>query len=177
MAGFPDWISLDYIISEYIFKHTDMPDTDNEMMAWCYPFPVLAIQDSTPPVTPEQTAYLFCKTWKARLWGRRSYSPGYVDLYNSSNREVGYLCLHNEESQAPFPDTGREGRDGLPVELVIVYKSRKYSVYDEDLEGKNWCTVLWIEWEDGVAYRLASGHVKAEDWEKLDTESVDIVLG
>jgi hypothetical protein len=37
--------------------------------------------------------------------------------------------------------------------------------------------VLWVEWKDGVAYRLASGKVKTEEWEKLDTESVDLILG
>lgn len=37
--------------------------------------------------------------------------------------------------------------------------------------------VLWVEWEDGVAYRLASGRVAKEAWEEADLEDVSLVLG
>ena len=37
--------------------------------------------------------------------------------------------------------------------------------------------VLWIEWEDGVAYRKAIGHVWKDEWDAADTEEVDIRLG
>lgn len=37
--------------------------------------------------------------------------------------------------------------------------------------------LLWVEWKDGVAYRFASGNVIAEEWKKLDTIAIDLVLG
>jgi len=37
--------------------------------------------------------------------------------------------------------------------------------------------VLWIEWEDGIAYRKAIGHVWKDRWDAADTEEVDIRLG
>jgi len=37
--------------------------------------------------------------------------------------------------------------------------------------------VLWIEWEDGIAYRKAIGHVWKDEWDAADTEEVDIRLG
>jgi hypothetical protein len=37
--------------------------------------------------------------------------------------------------------------------------------------------VLWIEWEDGVAYRKAVGTILRDAWDAADTEEVDIRLG
>jgi len=37
--------------------------------------------------------------------------------------------------------------------------------------------VLWIEWEDGIAYRKAIGHVWKDEWDAADTQEVDIRLG
>lgn len=39
------------------------------------------------------------------------------------------------------------------------------------------CRVLWVEWEDGVAYRRASGWVDRGQLERHDLEDVDLVLG
>lgn len=170
---------------KYVFSHANWPSPENKTKYWNYPFPVAGIQDSTPPFTPEQTPYLFCKTSRARLWGRQIDRGNITHLYNSSGRAVGYLHLHNKDSLALFPRTEPEAGHGLPVELVVVYKSRKYieerrknaESYDHLLEMEDGNVVLWVEWTDGVAYRLASGKVKTKEWEKLDTESIDLVLG
>lgn len=170
---------------KYIFKHEAMPDLYGESIAWYYPFPVAEILDSTPPVTPEQTPYLFCKTWRARVWGRQARNGNIAQLYNTSGREVGYLHLHNKESLALFPVTNSVAGHGLLVEVVVVCKSRQYSktwnaeisMYDHPIRREDMYTVLWVDWKDNIAYRLASGHVKTEDWEKLDTEIIDLVLG
>jgi hypothetical protein len=37
--------------------------------------------------------------------------------------------------------------------------------------------VLWIEWEDGIAYRKGIGRVFKEAWESMDLEPVDVLLG
>jgi hypothetical protein len=37
--------------------------------------------------------------------------------------------------------------------------------------------VMWIEWENGIAYRKAVGRVYKEAWESLDLEEVDVLLG
>lgn len=175
---------------DYIFKHSDMPEgTDTDSAAWFYPFPVPLIQNSTPPVTPEQTPYLFCNTWGARLWGRQAGKGNTATLYNSVGREVGSLHLHNEDDLSLFPSPGAPGDPevvpGLPVDLVLLYKSRKYSkTFNEEqdeyglpLVSYDRYQVLWVEWKEGVAYRLAGGYVKAEEWEKLDAKTVDLVLG
>lgn len=176
-----------YECGRYIFSHVDMPGPDGDTGYWYYPFPVPKVQDSTPPITPEQTPYLFCKTSRARLWGRQTSKGNIVHLYNSSGRAVGYLHLHNKDSLALFPRTISEAGHGLSVELVVVYKSRRFwpasytsrvrKWFDDLLDMEDGYVVLWVEWTDGVAYRLASGAVKTEEWEKLDTESIDLILG
>jgi hypothetical protein len=37
--------------------------------------------------------------------------------------------------------------------------------------------VLWIEWEDGIAYRKGLGRVFKEAWDRMETEEIDLVLG
>jgi hypothetical protein len=56
-----------------------------------------------------------------------------------------------------------------------------HSLYGIHTPASNWqfryYDVLWIEWEDGIAYRKAIGQVWKEDWDAADTEEVDIRLG
>jgi hypothetical protein len=58
-----------------------------------------------------------------------------------------------------------------------------YIVYQEEepslKESRRDCYhVLWIEWEDGVAYRRANGCVLKNSWERLkEKELVDLILG
>lgn len=172
---------------EYIFKHTAMPDRDTGNEAWYYPFPVAAIENSTPPFTPEQTSYLFCNTWGVRLWGQRTGKSreNTAVLYNSFGKAVGSLHLHHKDDLSLFPDTDSEDAPGLPVDLVVLYKSRQYSktwnaqkeTYELPLKKEDMYKVLWVEWKEGIAYRLASGVVWAKEWEKLDPQTVDLVLG
>ncbi|KAH7116418.1 hypothetical protein EDB81DRAFT_873324 [Dactylonectria macrodidyma] len=64
-------------------------------------------------------------------------------------------------------------------------KARLYSktwnedrkMYDLPLTKKTTYVVLWVEWKDGVAYRLASGQVREAEWDKLDREKVSLILG
>jgi hypothetical protein len=62
----------------------------------------------------------------------------------------------------------RELRYVEPLKMALLSKN-------QDLYC--WNNVMWIEWEDGIAYRKAIGRVWAEVWERQDREKVDIVLG
>ena len=37
--------------------------------------------------------------------------------------------------------------------------------------------VLWIEWEDGIAYRKRLGRMARDRWEAQDREWLDLILG
>lgn len=93
---------------------------------------------------------------------------------------MGKLHLHNGDFLARFPEGSSKYEKGLEVELVAIYKSRSYSKTTWEPLKKpigDLYVVLWIEWRDGVAYRLASGEVEADEWEALRPQSVSLVLG
>ncbi|KAK8017202.1 HET-domain-containing protein [Apiospora marii] len=123
--------------------------------AWHYPFPVAEIHESVlPPCMPEQTAYLFCDTTGARLWGHLSGDYNMVTLCRRDGVTVGLLHLHSEDSLHRFPTSVTKEEAGLPVELVAIYKSRQYSkTWDEQelryrlpLTQSDVYCVLWVEW-------------------------------
>lgn len=176
---------------KYVFEHESMPHDEISTTAsrnWYYPFPVPEVDESTQPNMPEQTEFLFCKTDKAQFLGFQKDGQGNdVILYNIHNEIIGFLNLVNREFLSRFPrfQTEDESSAGLPIELVAVCKIRSYSkvwnewekVCDNPVSKEDTYLVLWVEWEDGIAYRLASGHVNVEEWDKLDLETISLVLG
>jgi hypothetical protein len=108
-----------------------------------------------------------------------------VDLLNKSGLHVGKLRLHYEDQLDGFPREGTHDDIGKDVELVSIYRSwRRERIFDLEKRcyaslGDPWESyqVLWVEWKDGVAYRLAGGYVRRESWEELDLEDISLVLG
>ena len=39
------------------------------------------------------------------------------------------------------------------------------------------CDVLWVEWEDGIAYRRGLGRMLKSAWYAVKIEEIDLVLG
>ncbi|TLS26079.1 hypothetical protein PpBr36_06884 [Pyricularia pennisetigena] len=152
---------------------------------WHYPFPVAEINDTTPPSLPEQTEYLFCETSKASLWGYQAGDFNAVTLVDGQRNVVGSLVLHNDDFLHRFPPSPSEEILGLQVELVAIHKSRIYEkTWDADKQRHELpprkhdvYVVLWVDWKDGVAYRLARGEVAADAWDHLPHENISLVLG
>ncbi len=40
-----------------------------------------------------------------------------------------------------------------------------------------WYNVLWIEWEEEIAYRKGVGRIHKAAWEAQELEWIDVVLG
>ncbi|RGP71648.1 heterokaryon incompatibility [Fusarium sporotrichioides] len=176
--------------NKYVFEHESMPNDEISTTSsrnWYYPFPIPEVNEATQPDMPEQTEYLFCKTSRAHLLGFQEGEGNDVILYNIHNKRVGLLNLVNEDFLSRFPKPLAEDKNGtgLPVELVAVCKIRTYGkewneskeIYDNPVSRKDTYLVLWVEWEDGIAYRLASGKVEVEEWDKLDLETILLILG
>lgn len=166
----------------YVFKHCNMPDVDCD--SWYFPFPVTDIQESTPPFTPDQTSYIFCETRRARLWLHQAGEKNILEICNKAGDSIGLLHLHSQEQLERFPKTVANDVPRMQIELVAIYRSRKYAkTYGEEQKRYTYpqkvpesYEVLWVEWVDGVAYRLASGHVRKADWEESDLEDVSLIL-
>ncbi|RGP58395.1 hypothetical protein FSPOR_11896 [Fusarium sporotrichioides] len=176
----------------YVFSHEAMPGHFGKPAEWYYPFPVKGIQPSTLPFMPEQTQYLFCETTQAKVLGLQqdldeseSWRDNEIKLCDISGKEIGNLYLVDEESKDRFPNIVDGIEIGLPIDVVAVCKLKTCSKtwnQEENKYGfpfikKESYAVLWVEWKDGIAYRVASGKVTAAEWEQLGLERVSLVLG
>jgi len=101
---------------------------------------------------------------------------------------IGRMWLHNaeqfDEETDAFTDSGN--RTAL-INVVAISRSSfsgqaRDTMYFHDYDDDPWplkdrINVLWVKWEQGIAYRVASGYVCEEDWERLELEEIDLVLG
>ncbi|KAK1718440.1 heterokaryon incompatibility protein-domain-containing protein [Colletotrichum lupini] len=168
---------------KYTFRHSSMSDHDDEH-PWYWPFPVPDIQESTQPFMPEQTLYISCDTRRARVSAFQADEHNDVSLY-SEEKKIGGLRLHNKGQLESFPQLDAGWAAAKEVELVAISRVRNYKkTFDETIKrythpftASEVYSVLWVEWIDGVAYRLASGHVDKTAWEGLPLEDVSLILG
>lgn len=169
----------------YIFRHENMPENNESEHAWHWPFPVPDIKESTQPFVPEQTPYICCDTQRAHVFAFQAGKGNEATLYSSQDKSIGTLRLHNKEQLQRFPRSDSGWAAAAVIELVAICRTRCYSkTFNEDLRlytapFNKWeeYTVLWVEWIDGVAYRLAVGQVDKASWEALDLEDVALILG
>ncbi|KAJ2990194.1 hypothetical protein NUW58_g3074 [Xylaria curta] len=179
----------------YVFQHEAMKKRSelfgNATHWWYYPVPVADITASTPPFTPEQTEYLFCTTYRACLWAAWNYNPveesRVMDLFNAVPRKVGFLEPMSRLEDFPFIVKDGESDIKIPmgkqVELVAISRFKQYEKLKLANEGTfsdivtEHIAVLWVEWVNGVAYRLGYGEVEKEEWGKLPLERIELVLG
>lgn len=134
---------------------------------------------------PDQTPYLCCETHRAHVVTFQAGNGNDATLYSGQDKVIGTLHLHNKEQLQRFSRFEAGWAAGEEVELVAICRARYYSkTFDEQarkyrLPFKTWevCMVLWVEWIDGVAYRLACGEVDKAAWEGLALEEVSLILG
>jgi len=174
-------------------------------LGYSYPFPVPEPYSTSVGVTVPQTAYLSAQTSRAFLFGKAVHKNAlmqehHVWLKSSQDQYAGFLYLNNPEQESLFKQTGNDSSSPNPLELVATSKGTIRSLFPPELDwelelersseafrmGKeredrkvvDCIFVLWIEWEDGVAYRRACGVVIAEIWEReREKELVDLILG
>lgn len=185
----------------YVYKHENLRGAqwDPSSTFWeptdafFYPFPVPKITESTPPEMPKQTAYLFCTTQRVRLWTRgQRISTKYhwentncIHLHDEAGGRVGTLQLHNQDQLRWLEAESAGTERGVQLELVAINRvltwgmtfGEQLGTYDPPRWSKDERTVLWIEWEKGVAYRQAASHIEKSYWENLHVEDVELVSG
>lgn len=181
----------------FLYKHRSLSGDDSDSRKknmFFYPFPVPDITETTRPDMPEQTAYLFCTTQRARVWtrGDKAVVPDgshssklLICIHGGFNVTIGTLQLHDGDQLRRLLDASAGTELGVSIELVAI--NRMWTSGNTFIEGegrwglpqwiRDFYTVLWIEWEGGVAYRKAIGWIEKSKWEQLDLEDVDLVLG
>jgi hypothetical protein len=167
----------------YYYKHKSAPTTE-----FWYPIPLCEGLQAPPPRHSE--TLINCRTQRTWLYVANrvadTYFPTYrstYSLYDAEGAWVGVLYLHSKPESL---------LNNSICELVEI--SRGYAVegdrfvyIDEwrlpdrpkspDGETYEFINVLWVEWEEGIAYRKAYGRVMESAWEAQELEWIDLVLG
>ncbi|KAH8650015.1 heterokaryon incompatibility protein-domain-containing protein [Xylariales sp. PMI_506] len=167
------------------YRHPSIPDT-----YFLYPLPIPdpSLSASNPPQTP----LLFCSAPRAWFYATNDfniYRPA-VSLRRHNGLLAGFLNLHDYKTQELFPKTGLQEKVELIAiseGFVVTSKTRKchapqldeLQIYPQLIDGDfyEFYNVLYIIWENGMAYRKGVGRVFRTAWEEYSTEWVDICLG
>ncbi|KAK3369558.1 heterokaryon incompatibility protein-domain-containing protein [Lasiosphaeria ovina] len=177
----------------FVYSHRKFPRDKLERHGlFFYPFPVPNIDEFTPSDMPEQTAFLFCRTLGARLWAREQDLRGNFDLeampvqlFNEVGNTIGTLQPHDGSQMAEIRSASRGNKLGAEVTVVAInmIRRQKLTRYEGGLSSgypliiQDIYTVLWVEWEGGVAYRKGVGSVEKAMWEQLKLYDFNLVLG
>ena len=180
----------------YFYKHESDPTTE-----FWYPIP-LCSPELVP--TPNYDRLLSCRTQRTWLFLSEPKIRGkYMDNSWLTIRDVqkkwaGILYSDEEflPEDPPQLDTPPPSHsESHPhCELVVISRAYAYEGYVVDWEmeeqsheerlragGKGskyeFYNVLWIEWEQGIAYRKGVGRVEKAAWEAQELEWIDLVLG
>lgn len=181
----------------YFSKHESDPTTE-----FWYPIP-LCSPELVP--TPNYDRLLSCRTQRTWLFlsGHKMHGQ-YIDNHCSSIRDVqgkwaGTLTsdeeLHPLAEDSPQLDTPplSHSEPHLRCELVAISRGYAYEgkytpgMEEWDLEERpkaggngskyEWYNVLWVEWEEGIAYRKGVGRIEKAMWEAQELEWIDLMLG
>lgn len=114
----------------------------------------------------------------------------FIRVFIGTGKRVGTLRPHNNAQAELFSRILVQTElsnfsTGKNVELVAICRTRthkktwdvKNERYTGPIKTSDEYDVLWIEWKDGVAYRLASGTADKNNWEELELEHISLILG
>lgn len=134
-----------------------------------------------------ESRFLFFKAQHAWLFMGQDVKPhhywpvGFVKLYDQKGNWAGSLRLHTHP-----PDRAPTGESCELIALSLATISiDSYPYHNPGWEIPNRCcepmysfyNVLWVEWENGIAYRKAVGKVSKEMWDNQAPVTIDVVLG
>ncbi|QDS75313.1 hypothetical protein FKW77_001554 [Venturia effusa] len=132
--------------------------------------------------------------------GEKDYFPSWSWLgwYGNVGAEVffGTLTLNSttvpKEVLSPFSIVERQHRETYSlsnpdfpgIELIELSRERGNTMMD----GASWqprnkagffefVNIMWIEWQDGIAYRKAIGQIMQHVWDGYELETIDVTLG
>jgi hypothetical protein len=181
----------------YFYKHESDPTAE-----FWYPIP-LCSPEHVP--MPNYDRLLSCRTQQARLSLLENISRGVNglnDCYTIRDFQGKWAgTLYSDEKRPPFAedppqlDTPRPSNAEAHFRCELVAISRGYACDEYSGWGlEEWhleerpkaagkgskfefYNVLWVEWEEGIAYRKGVGRVEKAVWEAQELEWIDLILG
>lgn len=184
----------------YYYSHEAAPG-----VKFWHPVPISLDPPSHTSSPPTNGGFLCAKTRSGRLWATSAkdhpaswpHSPPLSDmgrvfvklfngdllleivLINQKSGLVGDLHIDDRNDRALIEKyQGHPDEAGYPCELVAISKGNDFvHPMEPDKEEYTFYNVLWVKWEDGIAYRRGVGRVTRETWESMELEDIDLVLG
>jgi len=184
----------------YFYSHDSVPG-----LKFWHPVPIGDHMPVDGEFTrPAYGRFLWAKTQQARLWAAKPRPSPSVPLAASYRKPDQFVApmfstmlgvttvLRDEEdvdvgemqidTQADFDGVmkhEKEGKEtGLPCDLVAISRGFDFaSPMEPGKEVYTFYNVLWVAWEDGIAYRRGVGRVKRKTWESLERNDIELVLG
>lgn len=173
-----------------IFRHQDDPQQE-----FVHPVPIR--HEKYIPGPHHWGPLLRFRTQMARFWSATikdnmtdeddDEDPNvFVHLYNSSRERVGLL---NPNTRAPDQEVNliaisegaswpyETGAFWFRPELDFDFRKRRTQDSLRVADCYQYYNVLWVAWEDGIAYRKGVGRVWKPMWEEADLIETDVVLG
>jgi len=192
-------VSYSSLVTDYHYEHPSCP----EVWFWhLVPLSSTSNDMVNESLELKYGHYLCTDTHQARLWGTKptndvSLNPNQrtklvIRLFNCSTdvqiilkqgpeaggETIGELRVETEEDRDRIWDAAPPGSSGVEFTLVAISRGFDYPYPQEaETEVYTFYNVLWVEWEDGIAYRKGVGRVKRRVWEALDMEPVALLLG
>jgi len=176
LQALPDgWSGSNRETGRISFAHRCDPDR-----RFSYPIPISA--EGYRPPKPLRSAFLKCETFQGflklgqtgrkRHWLFQISSPyaAVVGLEDDNGNEVGFLVLHGGlEGDGDFVQLV-EGEICELVELSISMPRQP------DGRARESVNIMWVGWEDGVAYRKAIGMVDRDAWHLAKNAPLELIL-
>lgn len=186
-----------HLMTPYYYSHEVAPG-----VKFWHPVPISLDPPKNKSTAPTSDGLIFAKTrsgrgWAVKAWGHPEtvrgkvpifgdrvhlfggeFSPGIV-LTNQKGELVGYMEIDDKSDRDLVEKYKRRPEEaGYPCELVAISRANDFvHPMEPGKEEYTFYNVLWVKWEDGIAYRRGVGHIKRETWESMELEDVDLVLG
>ena len=159
---------------------------DNAPPSHSFWYPVPTVRDIQPASDRQWGHILNCKTFRGYLGMGGSLAPqekhhnnlAIHSLYTSEGTWAGIIYVHRSPHSI--------GKQNQQCELVLIsggwtrerdLPEWKYEERPRSEEYYEFYHVLWIEWQDNIAYRKGLGRVVKKVWDDLPKEEIDLYLG
>ena len=145
-----------------------------------YPIPISS--SPAPMWRPEDGCLLFGQTRSGVFSALIPPSLGSWTKIGIDGKVLGYLLVDEHADIEMFDlnlvelSAGSAWQSPDPSQPFHSLFTHDRTQYAENFAKYYFYNVLWVEWQDGIAFRKGIGHVEREAWEQ-STEWIDLVLG